>query len=169
MMKQKLLWMAMSFVMFFAACNRDEKNLLGVYSYKVSGELVLVDSLGHGSSLFIHRNGQMNVLKDKSQPHGLLITMNEMNGGCYTFPARFQGDSILIEPHQFPLQILSSDGLQSIFSDSVSSFVYYVNAAGSGHSNDRVLIIKEHWDAVRSDNASFTFRASEMTVLAEKN
>ncbi len=169
MKKQYLLWVTVVALLLCAGCNREERNVKGDYSYKLSGEVVFADNHGHGSRIFIHRNGQMNVLKDKSRPHGLLITMNEMNGGCYTFPARFQGDSILIESHQFPFHILSTDGLPSIFSDSASSFIYEMTAAGSGRSNDKILIIKEHWNGAQSGNASITLRAREMTILAEKN
>ena len=169
MTKQKLFWVVAVALLLFTACNREERNLLGDYSYKLSGEVLFVDADGPSTHLLIHRNGQMNVLKDKSRPHGLLITMNEMNGGCYTFQADFQGDSIVISPHQFPFHVLSSDGLPSIFSDSVSSFIYHVDAAGSGRSNDKMLIIKEHWNGAQSGDASVTFHANEMTILAEKN
>lgn len=169
MMKQKLLWVAVIALLLCTACNREERNVKGDYSYKLSGEVLFADANGHGSRIFIHRNGQMNVLKDKSRPHGLLITINEMNGGCYTFPARMQGDSLVIESHPFLFHILSTDGLPSLFSDSASSFNYNVDAAGSGRSNGNVLIIKEHWQGFQSGNASITLRANEMTILAEKN
>lgn len=168
-MKQKLLWVVTVALLLCVGCNREERKVMGDYSYKLSGEVLFADNNGHGSRIFIRRNGQMNVLKDKSRPHGLMITMNEMNGGCYTFPALMQGDSIMIEPHNFPFHILSTDGLPSLFSDSASSFIYHIEAAGSGRSNDNVLIIKEHWMGTQSGNASITLRTNEMTILAEKN
>ena len=81
-------------------CNRDVNNLTGDYSYKLSGEVIITDDDGDETHHFIHRNGQMNVLKDKSRKSGLVITMNEMNGGCYTLLAELQGDTIVLQPHQ---------------------------------------------------------------------
>ena len=150
-------------------CNRDVNNLTGDYSYKLSGEVIITDDDGDETHHFIHRNGQMNVLKDKSRKSGLVITMNEMNGGCYTLLAELQGDTIVLQPHQFTTTLLSTEDLPSIGQDSAHSMIYQISAAGSGRPNDPMLILREHWTGSQSGNASVRLRAPEITILAEKN
>lgn len=153
----------------FTTCNREVNNLLGDYSYKLSGDVVLTDADGEVTHHFIHRNGQMNVLKDKSRESGLIITMNEMNGGCYTLFAEIQGDTIVLEPHQFTTNLLSTESLPSIGQDGTLTMVYQISAAGSGRPNDQMLILREHWTGTQSGDASVSLHAPEITILAEKN
>lgn len=168
-MKHRLLWIVMAVMLLATACNREERNLVGDYSYKISGEVILTDADGQETHQFIHRNGQMNILKDKSRKSGLLITMNEMNGGCYTILADIQGDTIVLPPYEFSTNILSVDDFPSIGSDNAPSLVYHVRAAGSGRPNGQMLIIHEHWSGIQSGDPSITLKAPEITILAEKN
>jgi hypothetical protein len=95
--------------------------------------------------------------------------MNEMNGGCYTLLAEIQGDTIVLQPHQFTTTLLSTEALPSIFQDSIPTTVYQISAAGSGRPNDQMLIMREHWTGNQSGNPSVQLHASEITILAEKN
>lgn len=159
----------LSIMILLTACNRGERNLIGDYSYKLSGDVILTDADGQETHHFIHRNGQMNVLKDKSRKSGLLITMNEMNGGCYTIMADIQGDTIVLSPYEFSTNIIVADDFPSIGSDNNTSLVYRVRASGSGRCNDQILILCEQWSGTQSGDASVTLRGPEMTILAEKN
>lgn len=150
-------------------CNREVRNLTGDYSYKLSGDVILTDADGKETHHFIHRNGQMNILKDKSRKSGLIITMNEMNGGCYTILAELQGDTIVLQPHQFTTTLLSTEDLPSIGQEETPTMVYQISAAGSGRPNNPMLIMREHWIGAQSGNASVTLHAPEITILAEKN
>lgn len=150
-------------------CNRDVNNLTGDYSYKLSGTVILTDADGEETHHFIHRNGQMNVLKDKSRKSGLVITMNEMNGGCYTLLAEIQGDTIVLQPHQFSTTLLSTEGIPSIGQEGSHTMVYQISASGSGRPNDQMLILREHWTGGQSGDPSVRLLAPEITILAEKN
>ena len=88
-------------MLFTDGCDRERGALTGDYSYKLSGEVVLTNADGEVTYRLIHRNGQMNILKDKSQKSRYIITMNEMSGGCYTMTAELRGDSLLIDQHTF--------------------------------------------------------------------
>ena len=57
------------------ACDRDRQALTGDYSYKLSGEVALTDEDGAVTYRLIHRNGQMNILRDKSDKDRYIITM----------------------------------------------------------------------------------------------
>lgn len=170
-MKQKLLWIALAVGMLCTACNREARQLLGDYSYKLSGEVVVVDDAGKETHHFVHRNGQMNVLRDKSSKSRFVVTMNEMNGGCCTFSAELNGDSLVLQPYAFTMTIISTEGIDfpNLNQEESPNIVYSVTASGSGWVNGNTLIVKEVWTGQQSGNPSVTLRASEMMILAEKN
>ena len=129
------------------ACNRDRQALTGDYSYKLSGEVELTDEDGAVTYRLIHRNGQMNILRDKSDKDRYIITMNEMTGGCY------------------PDLNIDLDLNQ----DEEATIVYRISAAGSGTVNGNILILREVWNGTQSGNSSVTISGPEMTIIAEKN
>ena len=163
--------MISAMLLVFSACQREARQLAGDYSYKLSGDVVIMGANGSESHHFVHRVGQMNVLRDKSSKTGFVVTMNEMNGGCYVFPAELSGDTLVLPPHTFTTTFLTADSLDiGIFNpDDTPSMVYAVNASGSGRINDKVLILKESWGGQQVGDPTITFRAPEMTILAEKN
>lgn len=152
-----------------AGCNRDRHSLTGDYSYKLSGEVVLTDADGGVSYRLIHRNGQMHILQDKSQKSSYIITMNEMNGGCYTIPAKLQGDSLILLMHTFNTNVLSTNGIPDLDQDENPSIVYRVSASGGGVINDGMLMLTESWEGYQSGNPHSTLKSLEMNILAEKN
>ena len=158
----------------FTACNQDNQALTGDYSYKLSGEVVLTNADGEVACRLIHRNGQMNILKDKSQKSKYIITMNEMSGGCYTMTAELRSDSLLIESHTFNTNILSTNSIPDIDIDlnqdeDDATIVYRISAAGGGIVNGNILILNEVWAGKQSGNSSATLNGPEMTIIAEKN
>ena len=155
------------------ACDRDRQVLTGDYSYKLSGEVALTDEDGAVNYRLIHRNGQMNILRDKSDKDRYIITMNEMTGGCYTMNAALHGDSLLIDPHSFNTNILSTNSIPDIDidlnQDEEATLVYRISAEGSGTINGNILILREVWDGTQSGNSAVTISGPEMTIIAEKN
>lgn len=169
MYKHLIIGLACILSLTLLSCQRESQQLPGDYSYKLSGEVALTDANGEVTYHLVHRNGQMNILRDKSQKSRYLITMNEMNGGAYTLTAEQSGDSIRILPHEFCTNIITSDGISILDQDETPSLVYRVTAAGSGRSNDNILIIKEFWQGGQSGNPSMRLNAPEITIIAEKN
>lgn len=174
-MKIKLLTTSLLvvIVIFLGACDRDRQALTGDYSYKLSGEVALTDADGTVTYRLIHRNGQMNILRDKSDKDRYIITMNEMTGGCYTMNATLHGDSLLIDSHSFNTNILSTSSIPDLDidlnQDEEASIVYRISAAGSGTINGNILILREVWDGTQSGNSAVTISGPEMTIIAEKN
>ena len=176
-MKTKLLTTSLLVIiaMFVGGCDRERSMLTGDYSYKLSGEVVLTDADGATTYRLIHRNGQMNILKDKSQKSRYIITMNEMNGGCYTMNAELHGDSLLIDSHTFNTNILSSNSIPDLDidldldQDDDATIVYRITAAGSGSVNGNILILNERWTGGQSGNSAARLNGPEMTIIAEKN
>ena len=160
----------LAIVMFVAAgCDRDKSAFTGDYSYKLSGEVAITGEDGEVTYHLIHRNGQMNILKNKSQKGKYIITMNEMNGSGYVVSAVLQGDTLVIEPHEFTTSLITSDGISLIDEDNTATIVYRVNAAGSGRKTDNILIMREHWQGQQSGNPVVRLYAPEITIIAERN
>ncbi|MBP5563459.1 MAG: hypothetical protein J6X51_05445 [Bacteroidales bacterium] len=170
-MKNKRVIISMlAIVMFVAAgCDRDKSAFTGDYSYKLSGEVAITGEDGEVTYHLIHRNGQMNILKNKSQKGKYIITMNEMNGSGYVVSAVLQGDTLVIEPHEFTTSLITSDGISLIDEDNTATIVYRVNAAGSGRKTDNILIMREHWQGQQSGNPVVRLYAPEITIIAERN
>lgn len=171
MYKKQLFVILSVMLLVFSACQREARQLVGDYSYKLSGDVVIMDADGSETHHFVHRVGQMNVLRDKSSKTGFVVTMNEMNGGCYTFQAELSGDTLVLPPYTFTTTILSSDGIDIsiIDQDENPTMVYTVKASGSGRMNGNMLILRESWNGQQTGNPTVTFRAPEMMILAEKN
>lgn len=151
------------------SCQRGVEPFLGDYSYKLSGEVALTDADGHVTYRLIHRNGQMNILEDRNAGNRLLITMNEMNGGCYTMSATVKGDSLLIEPYEFNINILTQDGTSIFDSDNETSLVYRIVSSGGGMLNGKMLVLDESWSGHQSGNEELTLSGPQMKIIAEKN
>jgi hypothetical protein len=155
------------------ACNQDKQALTGDYSYKLSGEVVLTNTDGEVTYRLIHRNGQMNILKDKTNKSKYIITMNEMSGGCYTMTAELRGDSLLIDQHTFSTNILSTNSIPDVDidldQDDDATIVYQVSAVGGGSVNGNILILNEHWTGSQSGSSTAKLNGPEMTIIAEKN
>ena len=160
----------LAIVMFVAAgCDRDKSAFTGDYSYKLSGEVAITGEDGEVTYHLIHRNGQMNILKNKSQKGKYIITMNEMNGSGYVVSAVLQGDTLVIEPHEFTTSLITSDGISLIDEDNTATIVYRGNAAGRGRKTDNILIMREHWQGQQSGNPVVRLYAPEITIIAERN
>ena len=157
------------------SCQRESIKITGDYSYKLSGEVAITGEDGEVTYHLIHRNGQMNILKDKSQKGKYIITMNEMNGGCYTIMAGIEDDNVTLDPHTFSTNILSSSGLPDIDpdinfnDDDISSGVYRITASGNGVRNGEMLILREQWNGYQSGNQLVRLNGMEMNIIAEKN
>lgn len=159
----------MALLLAVTSCQRGVEPFLGDYSYKLSGEVALTDADGHVSYRLIHRNGQMNILEDRNAGDRLLITMNEMNGGCYTMSATVKGDSLLLEPYEFNVNILTQDGTSIFDSDSEASLVYRIVSSGRGVLNGKMLVLDESWSGHQSGNEELSLSGPQMKIIAEKN
>ena len=63
--KQSAVWgLLILATLFLTACNGDKFSFTGDYSYKLSGEVKLTDTDCETTFRLIHRNGQMNILRD---------------------------------------------------------------------------------------------------------
>lgn len=168
-MNRLTLFALMALVVVFASCNRETKRFTGNYSYKLSGEVSTVNDEGTVSYRLIHKNGQMNILEDKTQSNKLIITMNEMNGGCYTITATVRGDSLLFDPYEFSTNILITENTSLFDQETASSIVYTIKSSGSGVLNGDMLLMQETWNGHQSGNESCVLTGPEMKIIAERN
>jgi len=152
--------------MLFVSCNRNEHQFAGDYSYKLSGELTVVEEDGSSSYVMVHKNGQMHILEDKTKRGQVIITLNEMNGGAYTLTARVKGDSLLLNPYEMSTNLLTA---QSLPLNDDNSIVCRFHVTGKGVRNGDMLMLEEQWDGYQSGNTGIRMTGMEMTLLAERN
>jgi len=167
-MKKSIIFISVMLVLF-VSCQRELKPYLGDYSYKLSGEVTITDTAGNVSYHLIHRNGQMSILEDKTASSSVLITMNEMNGACYTISATVKGDSLILAPHEFNSNLLTQEGTSIFNSENSASLVYRITASGCGILNESTLMLDEAWNGYQSANEGVLLSAPQMKIIAKKN
>lgn len=166
----KKLTITLFAVMLLFGCSHPETRFAGSYSYKLSGETEIIDENGEKNVVLVSKNGQMNILRDKNNRSRLLVTMNEMNGSCYTISAFVRNDSIIFEPYTFSTNILTAGGLKHFDQDeNTASIVYSINSEGIGTLTDDFLIVEESWSGCQSGNNNVTLSSNKIQILAERN
>lgn len=167
-MKRLLIIITLAAVaLFFSACNREVNQLTGDYSYKISGEVAVTDADSNISYLMVNKRGQMNILRDHNDKTRVLVTMSETAGGVYSFTAKVQGDSLLLDPYSFATNILSKATALPVI-DSNATMVFQIDAMGSGFCNDDVIILNEQWSGHQSSGSN-TLSGPKMMMIAERN
>ena len=168
-MKKNILLSILALLLTVTSCHRESKPFLGDYSYKLSGEISTVNDEGTVSYRLIHKNGQMNILEDKTQSNKLIVTMNEMNGGCYTITATVRDDSLLFDPYEFSTNILMTENTSLFDQETASSIVYSIKSTGKGVLNGDMLLLEETWNGHQSGNEACILTGPEMKIIAERN
>lgn len=159
-----LFFSLLCFVLLFNSCNRVS-HYTGDYSYKLSGEIQITDNLGVMHRSFVTQRGQMNILRDRDGDAGdVIVTINVLDGGTYSFDATIDKGTIDFEDHSFLSEFSSFD--QDI---PLAKSLYRVNASGEGTLNDNIMIVEEQWRGTCVDDNSKILRASNISIIAEKN
>lgn len=166
-MKKQFVFLVLSLCLL-TSCHRQQKDFLGDYSYKISGEVTITDEDGVVTYRLVNKSGQMNILPDKtaSSSDRVIVTMNEMAGGCYSIPARVSEDAIVFEPYEFCTNIISTENVPDALESSLS---YLISSQGSGFLNGKILLVEETWSGHQSGKPQVILSANKMTILAEKN
>ena len=152
------------------SCRRGANGYVGDFSYKLSGEVEIINSDGTSEFHLIHKNGQLNIYKERGK-NELLLTFNEMNGPCYTVVADFANDSIALRPYTFSTNILSSSGIPLPNSGNEISLVYTIMSRGGTGvlKGEELLLIDEFWDGHLSGDSSTTINGASIKTTAERN
>lgn len=151
-------------LLLFNSCNRVS-HYTGDYSYKLSGEIQITDNLGVVHSSYVTQRGQMNILRDRDGDAGdVIVTINVMDGGTYSFEATIDKGNIDFDAHSFLSEFSALD--QDI---PLAKSLYRVNASGEGTLNDNIMIIEEQWRGTCVDDDSKILRANNISIIAEKN
>ena len=156
--------LATAMLLCCVSCQRGTRSLLGDYSYKISGEVTITSDDGEVTHLMVNKRGQMNILRDHISDGHVTITLNESTGGAYYYSALVKGDSLIVEPHSFSTNILTSDNINPLQEN--SSLVFSIVASGKGIHNGDILLIEEQWSGTQGAQR---LEGSKMLLLAEKN
>ena len=149
------------------SCQRGVRSILGDYSYKISGEVTITDEDGEVTHLMVNKRGQMNILRDYLSDGRVTITLNESTGGAYYCSALIKGDSLIVDPHTFSTNILTSDNINPLQEN--GSLVFSIVASGKGIHNGGIIMIEEQWSGTQSSNDAQRLEGRKMLLLAEKN
>ncbi len=112
------------------ACDNSVKDVLGDYSYKISGTAVIDDTI---PVLLTDEQGAMQIVSQKGKD--VLLTMNIFMGGVYTADGKVSGDSLFIKQctRTIPLTYTyesEEDSLISIEQTVTENFAIKVSGAG---------------------------------------
>lgn len=156
--------LATAMLLCCVSCQRGVRSVLGSYSYKISGEVILTAEDGEITHLMVNKRGQMNILRDHLSDGRVTITLNESTGGAYYCSALVKGDSLIVDQHSFSTNILTSDNLNPLHEN--SSLVFNIVASGKGIHNEDIIMIEEQWIGTQGVQQ---LEGSKMLLLAEKN
>ena len=149
------------------SCQRGFRSLLGDYSYKISGDVTVTDDDGNVTHLMVNKRGQMHILKDHLSDGRVTITLNESSGGAYYCSALVKGDSLIVDPHSFSTNIVTSENI-NLFQGS-NSLVFNITASGRGVRNGDIILIEEQWSGTQASNDNRQIEGCRMLLLAERN
>ena len=166
-MKRILLGLILVVSILLTSCNRNVRTFTGDYSYKLSGDIVFMDSEGIESHSIQTQRGQVNILNDKQgDKNDVVITVNQLNGTVYSFSATIKGDSIILKTHDC---VMEFSDVSTISELTQVKKPYYVHISGRGILHDNMLILDEQWTGERTNDSSYTLHANKISVIAEQN
>ncbi len=148
-------------------CQRGVRSLLGDYSYKISGDVTVTDDDGNVTHLMVSKRGQMHILNDRLSDGRVTLTLNESGGGAYYCSALVKGDSLIVDPHTFSTNILSSENLNPLQEN--TSTVFVIMASGKGIHNGDIILIEEQWSGTQASNDNRQLEGCRMLLMAERN
>ncbi len=152
----------------FCACDNSVKDVLGDYSYKISGLATIDDTI---PVTLVDEQGAMHIVRQKDQ--SVLLTMNILMGSVYTAEATVKGDSIFIEQctRRLPLAYSysykpSADG--SIEVERTATDIFQVQVSGAGRVYDGTIHFTLHYQGA-SIQTERTIRDTDIHGVAIQN
>ncbi len=122
-----------------SACDKSVKDVLGEYSYKISGTAAIDDTIFVS---LVDEQGAMHIVRQKGK--NVLLTMNVLLGGVYTADGAVSGDSVFIEQCTRALPLAysytykpSADG--SIEMEKTASDIFQIEVSGAGKVYDETI------------------------------
>lgn len=127
------------------ACDNSVKDVLGDYSYKISGTAVIDDTIPVSLP---DEQGAMQIVSQKGKD--VLLTMNIFLGGVYTADAKVSGDSLFIKQcsRTIPLTYTyesEEDSLISIEQAVTENFTLEVSGAGKVYNGIHTFSAHLRW------------------------
>lgn len=152
----------------FCACDQSVKDVLGDYSYKISGLATIDDTI---PITLTNEQGAMHIVR--KQDKSVLLTMNVLLGGVYTADGKIQGDSVFIEQCTRTLPLAysytykpSADG--SIEVEKTATDVFQVQVTGAGKVYDGTIDFTLNYIGTSIQTGS-TIQGTDIQCVAIQN
>ncbi len=169
-MKKSLFAFAL-LVLLCSSCQREVKKYVGDYSYKTSGVITITEEDGTESQQLISKNGQMNIRQDNTSDDAnrVMITMNEMSGTSRITYGTIADGVLTFDPNSFETSFSIDSGSTIFGTEQYYTYIFHIDATGTGHLTDDILTISEQWTGYQRDNENIRLSANYITTLAIQN
>ena len=165
---KRFLWFLLG-LLALVSCNREGPGAFkGYYSFKTGGFLTITGTVsdwsGERDTSFVRHlvaeSGQMHVLRKDGD--NMIVTMNITGGDPAVFPAKVNGDEIVLEPVVRNVLVRPAVGDDAIRHD--------FTVSGKGRKYDNMILFDLSYEgAFRHLNLKGTVTGSEVKCIATEN
>lgn len=147
------------------ACQDSVKDVIGTYSYKISGQVTIDDST---RLVLPDEEGAMQVLREKDKE--LCITMNTLGGKVYTTKGQYTGDSIVLYPftRYITLSYAYVDDSALIAIEHTVTEPFRISVSGAGKVYDGTVIYSFSYEG-EGLSSGLALRGQDIVCVAKMN
>ncbi|MBO7160738.1 MAG: hypothetical protein J6V62_04805 [Paludibacteraceae bacterium] len=147
----------------FTACTEPVQPFLGDYSYKVTGDVVINDSI---ITPLTDKIGSLNVIHIDDST--VLLTLNELEGGVYTTRGYVSDSHIVIDPFKCNITIQSEEIEDFSLRPTTILTTYATEVSGQATRYEHTLLFDLRYQGTSISDSS-TLVGDHITMVAKKN
>lgn len=145
------------------ACTEPVQPFLGDYSYKITGDVLVNDSI---ITPLIDKIGALNVIHIDDST--VLLTFNELEGGVYTTRGHVSESYIVIDPFKCNITIQSEETEDFAQRPTTILTTYATEVSGQATRYDHTLLFDLRYQGTSISDSS-TLVGDHITMVAKKN
>ena len=145
------------------ACTEPVQPFLGDYSYKITGDVLVNDSI---ITPLIDKIGALNVIHIDDST--VLLTFNELEGGVYTTRGHVSESYIVIDPFKCNITIQSEETEDFPQRPTTILTTYATEVSGQATRYDHTLLFDLRYQGTSISDSS-TLVGDHITMVAKKN
>ena len=145
------------------ACTEPVQPFLGDYSYKITGDVLVNDSI---ITPLIDKIGALNVIHIDDST--VLLTFNELEGGVYTTRGHVSESYIVIDPFKCNITIQSEETEDFVQRPTTILTTYATEVSGQATRYDHTLLFDLRYQGTSISDSS-TLVGDHITMVAKKN
>jgi hypothetical protein len=161
---QYLLWsLVCASALSLTACSEPVQPFLGDYSYKVTGDVVINDSI---ITPLTDKIGSLNVIHIDDST--VLLTLNELDGGIYTTRGHVNNQHIVIDPFKYNVTIQSEQTNDILQRPTPTLTTYATDVTGKATRYDHTLLFELNYQGT-SLSGNNKIVGNQIIMVAKKN